>query len=203
MQPIVEDAADITVNVNPLQGSLSEYYGMTLELLNVKNLWSRSMLISSRQSYQFTILPKNTPVLLKTNGQESIEWLSRVADGDATIETNLFKGTTEAMTVSAESVLTLGHATDGNKEIGFWLYTGTDIPANRAYLEKKGVNTESRGLTLSWEGNSMGIGAALNDKEEMANDNCFDLLGRPMVNGQRSKVNGQIRITNGKKYLVR
>ena len=112
-----------------------------------------------------------------------------MADGDATIETNLFKGTTEETTVTAESVLTLGHATDGNHEIGFWLYNGTTIPANRAYLEKS-VST-SRGLTLNWENNSMGIGAALNDKGEMANDNCFDLLGRPMVNGQRPMVNGQ------------
>ena len=65
LQPIVEDAADITVNVNPLQGSLSEYSGMTLELLNVKNLWSRSMLISNRQSYQFATLPKNTQYLVR------------------------------------------------------------------------------------------------------------------------------------------
>ena len=151
-----------------------------------------------------TILPKNTPVLLKTDGQQSVEWLSRVADGDATIDTNLFKGTTEATTVEAESVLTLGHATDGDQAIGFWLYSGTNIPANRAYLERVG---SSRGLTLNWEDNSLGIGAALNDKGEMTNDNCFDLLGRSMksstVNSQSSIFNGQIRITNGKKYMVR
>ena len=66
-----------------------------------------------------TILPKNTPVLLKTETKTSYEWLSRVADGDATIETNLFKGTTEEIEVEAESVLTLGHGTI-NKAIGFW-----------------------------------------------------------------------------------
>ena len=154
-----------------------------------------------------TILPKETPVLLKTDGQQSVEWLSRVADGDATIGTNLFKGTTEPETVEAESVLTLGHATDGNHEIGFWLYSGTNIPANRAYLEKKSVTTTSRGLTLSWQDESTGIGAALNDKAEMTNDNCFDLQGRrmksSMSNSQSSIFNGQIRIMNGKKYLVR
>ena len=155
---------------------------------------------------QCTILPKETPVLLKTDGQQSVEWLSRVADGDATIGTNLFKGTTEAMTVSAESVLTLGHALDGNKEIGFWLYTGTNIPANRAYLERVG---SSRGLTLNWEDNTMGIKAidhsplTIDHSTLTTGHSVYDLQGRPMVNGQRSMVNGQIRITNGKKYLVR
>ena len=100
-------------------------------------------------------------------------------------------------------MLTLGHANGGNQAIGFWLYTGTNIPANRAYLEKKSVTTTSRGLTLSWQDESMGLGAALNDKGEMINDNCFDLQGRRMANGQRSMGKGQIRIANGKKYLVR
>ena len=69
-----------------------------------------------------TILPKETPVLLKTETQTSYEWLSRVADGDATIVTNLFKGTTEEIEVEAESVLTLGHGKI-NKAIGFCVPT--------------------------------------------------------------------------------
>ena len=150
-------------------------------------------------------MPKETPVLLKTEGQKSLEWLSRVADGDATIGTNLFKGTTDAVTVSAGSVLTLGHATDGNNEIGFWLYNGTNIPANRAYLERTG---QTRGVTLSWEDNSMGIKAidhsplTIDHSTLTTGHSVYDLQGRPMVNGQRSMVNGQIRITNGKKYFV-
>ena len=149
-----------------------------------------------------TILPKNTPVLLKTDGKQDVEWLSRVADGNATIGTNLFKGTIEPETVEAESVLTLGHANGGNQAIGFWLYTGTNIPANRAYLEKNSVTTTSRGLTLSWQDESTGI-KAINHSTLTTGHSVYDLQGRPMVNGQRSLFNGQIRISNGKKYLVR
>ncbi|MBQ2236158.1 MAG: hypothetical protein II428_05490, partial [Muribaculaceae bacterium] len=96
-----------------------------------------------------TILPKDTPVLLKTESKTSYEWLSRVAEGNAEIETNLFKGTTEALSVEAGSVLTLGHATDGNKAIGFWLFNGATVPANRAYLEKTAVEGV-RGVAIDW-----------------------------------------------------
>ncbi len=58
--PIIEDAANLTVNVKPSVGSLADYFGMTLELLNVKSLLSRSMLISNRSAYKFATLPKNT-----------------------------------------------------------------------------------------------------------------------------------------------
>ena len=154
------------------------------------------------EQVECTILPKETPVLLKTEGQKSYEWLSRVADGDANIENNLFKGTIEATTIPAESVLTLGHATDGNNEIGFWLYTGTNIPANRAYLERPG---QTRGVTLNWE-NATGITTHLFPSTPAApltpvvwdlKSQSFDLQGR------RFNGTGKIRITNGKKYLVR
>lgn len=154
------------------------------------------------QKVEATILPKNTPVLLKASEQKSVEWLSRVADSDATIGTNLFKGTTEATTVEAESVLTLGHATDGNKTIGFWLYTGTSIPAYKAYIEKNDA-AGARGLTLNWQDEATGISAALNDKGERRKEKCYDLQGRRVTNVQSSMFNGQIRIMNGKKYLVR
>ena len=152
-----------------------------------------------------TILPKNTPVLLKTERQTTYEWLSRVADGDADIETNLFKGTTEALPVEAGSVLTLGHATDGAKEIGFWLFQGTTVPANRAYLEK--ASAPARGIAIDWN-EAAGISDAmrLNDKEQMTNDSCYDLQGRRVNesvirNSELRK--GSLMIINGKKVVVR
>ena len=151
------------------------------------------------------ILPKNTPVLLKTESQTSYEWLSRVADGDATITTNLFKGTTEDLTVSENSVLTLGHATDGNKAIGFWLFEGTTVPANRAYLEKS--SGLARGIAIDWnEASGISDAMRLNDKEQMINDNYYDLQGRRMKesvirNSELRK--GRLLIINGKKIVVR
>jgi len=62
LQPIAEDAASVTVNVLPdaTLEQLAPYYGMTLELLNVKTLTSRKMLITNRHSYLFASQPKGT-----------------------------------------------------------------------------------------------------------------------------------------------
>ena len=144
-----------------------------------------------------TILPKDTPVLLKTEGQTSYEWLSRVAEGDANIENNLLKGTTEALPVEANSVLTLGHAMDGNKAIGFWVFSGTTVPANRAYLEKTAVEGV-RGVAIDWN-EVTGIVEIENGKWKIDNS-AYDLQGRKK-NSQLRK--GSLMIINGKKTVVR
>lgn len=144
-----------------------------------------------------TILPKDTPVLLKTEGQTSYEWLSRVAEGDANIENNLLKGTTEALPVEANSVLTLGHAKDGNKAIGFWVFSGTTVPANRAYLEKTAVEGV-RGVAIDWN-EVTGIVEIENGKWKIDNS-AYDLQGRKK-NSQLRK--GSLMIINGKKTVVR
>ena len=156
-----------------------------------------------------TILPKDTPVLLKTESQTSYEWLSRVADGDAEIETNLFKGTTEDLTVTPNSVLTLGHATDGNKAIGFWLFKGTTVPANRAYMERPDVDGV-RGFAIDWNETS-GID---NNRETIDNNretttnkhgvderSVYDLQGRKVNASALRK--GSLLIINDKKTVVR
>ena len=156
-----------------------------------------------------TILPKDTPVLLKTESKTSYEWLSRVAEGDATIETNLFKGTTEALPVEAGSVLTLGHATDGNKAIGFWLFKGTTVPANRAYMERPDVDGV-RGFAIDWNETS-GID---NNRETIDNNretttnkhgvnerSVYDLQGRKVNASTLRK--GSLLIINDKKTVVR
>ena len=152
-----------------------------------------------------TILPKETPVLLKTDAQTSYEWLARVANGDAVIETNLFKGTTEATAVAAGSVLTLGHATDGNKAIGFWRFTGTSVPANRAYLEAS-VTTNVRGVTIDWNDMATGIGEVRSGCE-VRSEKCevrseaYDLSGRKILHS--SLPHPSLVIVNGKKIVLR
>ncbi len=144
-----------------------------------------------------TILPKDTPVLLKTDGQTTYEWLARVAEGNAVIETNIFKGTTEPTAVQAGSVMTLGHASDGNKAIGFWQFTGTEIPANRAYLEMPAGNV--RGFTLSWSDVATALAPTLFSEE--GGGAAYDLQGRK-VRRVASK-RGSLMIVNGKKQIVK
>jgi hypothetical protein len=155
-----------------------------------------------------------------------------VAKGDATIKTNLFKGTTEALSVEAGSVLTLGHATDGNKAIGFWLFNGTTVPANRAYLEKS--TAPARGIAIDWSDETTGIEEMEDGKLKMEDGKwkmensagaVYDLQGRRMEssifrsasplgsskNSQSSIFNSQssirkkggLMIINGKKIVVR
>ncbi|UKK61767.1 hypothetical protein L6468_12390 [Prevotella communis] len=144
-----------------------------------------------------TVLPKNVPVLLRASGQKKYEWLSRVADADAITDMNLLKGTTEETTVEAGSVLTLGHAKDGDRELGFWLYNGTTIPANRAYLDYTPV-AGTRGLVLQWEEEPTVVDRQMNvEPKQTAADLRYDLSGRP------SKGTGGLVINKGKKYLER
>ena len=122
------------------------------------------------------ILPKDTPVLLYSDGKANYEWLSRVADGDMTMTSSILKGTTAETTVTASSVMTLGHSNETG-EIGFWLYTGTEIPANRAYIAD--FPTNARGFAIHADGTTTGIGATLNDNGQMINDKfIYDLQGR-------------------------
>jgi len=130
-----------------------------------------------------TILPANTPVLVKSDGLTSYEWLSRVAFDNASlisINSSLLRGTTEALSVTEKSVLTLGYSNEGNHELGFWLFAGTTINANRAYIDE--FPTGSRGVTFRFE-DASAIGAALNDKGEMINA-VYDLQGRRMDSSQ-------------------
>ena len=60
LKPIIKDAANISVSVQPTGGDMSPYYGMTLEIRDVKSLATRSMIIGNRKDYRFMTLPKHT-----------------------------------------------------------------------------------------------------------------------------------------------
>ncbi len=60
LQPIVEDAANLKVSVEAADGDLLPYYGMTLQIQNVKSLSTRSMIIGPRKDYTFNTLPRHT-----------------------------------------------------------------------------------------------------------------------------------------------
>ena len=147
---------------------------------------------------QGTILPANTPVLVDGSSAASCEWLARVATADKP-QTNLFLGTTERTTVEPNSVFTLGHANNASGDIGFWKFTGTTIPANRAYLK---VDNASGIKGFTWLDDADGI-RTMNDGQ-WAMDNeasaVYDLSGRQIVNRQLPR---GIYVSSGKKYVVK
>ena len=202
---VIEVNQDLTYANNATVGSISEPYVITLpapvvttpttegwattclpfnaEVPSGVEVWNATAIENSElvmTKSTGAILPANTPVLLKSDGLTSYEWLSRVADGDITTTASIFTGTTEPTAIAANSVLTLGYRNEGNHEIGFWRFTGTTIPANRAYI--KDVPAGVHGVTFRFE-DASAIGAALNDKGEMINA-VYDLQGRRMDSSQ-------------------
>ncbi|MBQ3630977.1 MAG: hypothetical protein II949_07030 [Prevotella sp.] len=130
-------------------------------------------------------LPANTPVLLKSEGLASYEWLARVANGNFTTEGNILSGTTVDITVRAGSVLTLGYS-ESNGTLGFWRYSGTAIPANHAYIANTALPSGAiRGISLP-DGSSTETSIALEPQTVTASTIVYDLLGR-RINGQSQK----------------
>lgn len=92
--------------------------------------------------------------------------------------------------VEASSVLTLGKS---GSEVGFFAFTGTQIGANKAYVEK----TAGASAVMINFGEVTGIENAV--APEAANAPLYDLSGRRVVKA----VKGGLYIQNGKKFIAR
>lgn len=99
-------------------------------------------------------------------------------------------GTLAPKTVEASSVLTLGKS---DSEVGFFAFTGTQIGANKAYVEK----TAGASAVMINFGEVTGIENAV--APEAANAPLYDLSGRRVVKA----VKGGLYIQNGKKFIAR
>lgn len=99
-------------------------------------------------------------------------------------------GTLAPNTVEASSVLTLGKS---GSEVGFFAFTGTQIGANKAYVEK----TAGASAVMINFGEVTGIENAV--APEAANAPLYDLSGRRVVKA----VKGGLYIQNGKKFIAR
>lgn len=99
-------------------------------------------------------------------------------------------GTLAPKAVEAKSVLTLGRS---GSEVGFFAFTGTQIDANKAYVEK----TAGASAVMINFGEVTGIENAV--APEAANAPLYDLSGRRVVKA----VKGALYIQNGKKFIAR
>lgn len=99
-------------------------------------------------------------------------------------------GTLAPKAVGASAVLTLGKS---GSEVGFFAFTGTQIGANKAYVEKTGG---ASAVMINF-GEVTGIENAV--APEAANAPLYDLSGRRVVNA----VKGGLYIQNGKKFIAR
>ena len=99
-------------------------------------------------------------------------------------------GTLTPKDVEAKTVLTLGKS---GSEVGFFAFTGTQIGANKAYVEK----TAGASAVMINFGEVTGIENAV--APEAANAPLYDLSGRRVVKA----VKGGLYIQNGKKFIAR
>ena len=109
--------------------------------------------------------------------------------GEGTATSKGLEGTLTP-TVKASSVLTLGKS---GSEVGFFAFTGTQIGANKAYVEKP---AGASAVMINF-GEVTGIENAV--APEAANAPLYDLSGRRVVKA----VKGGLYIQNGKKFIAR
>lgn len=110
--------------------------------------------------------------------------------GEGTATGKGLVGTLAPKTVEASSVLTLGKS---GSEVGFFAFIGTQIGANKAYVEKP---AGASAVMINF-GEVTGIENAV--APEAANAPLYDLSGRRVVKA----VKGGLYIQNGKKFIAR
>lgn len=110
--------------------------------------------------------------------------------GEGTATGSGLVGTLTPKAVEASAVLTLGKS---GSEVGFFTFTGTQIGANKAYVEK----TAGASAVMINFGEVTGIENVV--APEAANAPLYDLSGRRVVKA----VKGGLYIQNGKKFIAR
>lgn len=110
--------------------------------------------------------------------------------GEGTATSKGLEGTLAPKAVEAKYVLTLGMS---DSKVGFFAFTGTQIGANKAYVEK----TAGASAVMINFGEVTGIENAV--APEAANAPLYDLSGRRVVKA----VKGGLYIQNGKKFIAR
>lgn len=111
-----------------------------------------------------------------------------IGEGSATSKG--LEGTLAPKAVEASAVLTLGKS---GSEVGFFAFIGTQIGANKAYVEKP---AGASAVMINF-GEVTGIENAV--APEAANAPLYDLSGRRVVKA----VKGGLYIQNGKKFIAR
>ncbi|MDY2914652.1 MAG: hypothetical protein SOU18_01910 [Alloprevotella sp.] len=140
------------------------------------------------------IIPANVGVVLisETGGTTADISISNEA---GTLLSGDLTGTTTGQNIdgSQSNYLVLGRDKDDLTKVGFYRPSGTQIPANKAYIYLAGGNVQ--GLAFNFDGATTDINniSATTDKQEI-----YDLSGRRVM-----KANKGLYIINGKKCFIK
>jgi len=142
-------------------------------------------------------IPTNTAVFL--SGNEGNYLFRKTTDAVNAIEDNIMEGTTVEITVTPRQVLTLGH--DSKGRLGFHYFTGTTIPAYKAYIPANKISASASAISFFpikyFEDEATDI-SKLTEIGKVENDAIYDLAGRKVKAATKG-----IFIKNGKKFIVK
>ena len=140
------------------------------------------------------IIPANVGVVLISETGATTAEIS-ISDEAGTLALGSLTGTTTGLNIGGQqsNYLVLGRKTGDTNKVGFYQPTGTQIPANKAYIYLAGGNVQ--GLAFNFDGATTDINniSATTDKQEI-----YDLSGRRVM-----KANKGLYIINGKKCFIK
>lgn len=139
-------------------------------------------------------IPANQGVILVgTSDTATLTIGEATADGSS----NDLLGT--CVNLTNDKYLTFGRRNDDDNVVGFFLYTGETISANKAYLKSKSSasDEESNAVRLVFGGESTGIDAATIFEDGVSNAPIYDLSGRRVT----KPVKGGVYLQGGRKFI--
>lgn len=202
---LIDDVHQVSISS---AGMATMYYDQALNIHpDVETWYCRSINDESCIVLAFPILttiPANTGVFFTGN---SGSYLFPKAVGEAanvpTIDKNILVGSMTDTDVEYKSVLTLGHDQEG--KLGFWYFTGTTIPAEKAYIPKAAVSADepraaARSYTIVFneEGENQPTGISNVTVEKRNDGKIYNLNGQQVKNPTKG-----LYIINGKKVILK
>ena len=140
------------------------------------------------------IVPKNTPVILKTSDTENYTITLTPTEETATISVNALQVASAAGAV--ENAYILGYLDQEGEGLGFYRYEPS-LDKGDIYLVVPATTTANVRLGIIADGEATGI-ESVNDEAGKANDAIYNMAGQRVGNGYKGIV-----IKNGKKILVK
>lgn len=145
-----------------------------------------------------TVLSKECGAVIRNNNKAGTVTLQILDEEPAESTTSSLTGTLQGTTVTASSVLTFGRDKTNTDNVGFYLYSGTTIKPNKAYLDTRALPSGDASIRLVWgDGTTTDI-----DSTTLLPANVdapvFDLSGRRVNRLQR----GHIYLQRGRKFIA-
>ncbi len=170
----------------PYDVTLSTACAYTLTLNGAKNGLTMSDAMS--------VVPAGTPIFLRhTEGTVVATIASNAAYVTSPLTTTALTGTYLDKPVTTKTDYFLGKAND---KVGFYLWDGTTLKANRAYLEASKLNNSGvKGFALDFEDDATSI-QTIDNGQQTTEGAIYNVAGQRM-----NKMQKGINIINGKKIL--